>query len=188
MVSGHHPSLLALRRFQLDHHKRKPVEKQHHIGAPFGCAHHGKLVHGKPVVLRIRPIHQAQAVVNGFVLTAVFDGHTVHQQAVNPVVLSEQIRELQIAHGMNRVFDGLRGRQRVEPFHRLPQAWKQEDFLVIAPCRICQWRRLLYPGTRSAATVWIKKGACVQRITFRLQQRENVFFKIGFACPGHGGT
>jgi len=43
-------------------------------------------------------------------------------------------------------------------------------------------------GYSVLGTVWIKKGASVQRITFRLQQRENVFFKIGFACPGHGGT
>jgi len=125
--------VLAAGGFEFDHRQRQAVEEHHHVRPTLGLAcHHGELLHGEPVVVgrafEVDQPHPARR--QRAILGVVLHIRAFGQQAVDAVVLLQQLGQFRLRQAANGV--GLRlGRQRrVQPRHGGGESCLEHDIVV----------------------------------------------------------
>jgi hypothetical protein len=171
MVGGNDVRVLRFRAFEFHHHQRQAVEKNQDVRASLVRAHHRELAHRQPLVADVLPIDQPRPVVDRLAAALVFHRHAIHQQAVNALVLLNQVGELQIQHRVRRRRHRIRRELGIDPRHRRLQSGGQHRAVV---------------AFALAGRVRIEGVAAMAGKAHLREEVEDDGFKTGFEELGHG--
>ena len=130
---------LVGRVLELQHRQRKPVDEQHHVGAPRVLVlRHAELVDRQQVVLRglVEVDHPRLRAADLAPRLAVLDRHTIDEQSMHGLIAMDQIRALRTCELAEGVFVRLGRQVGIEPRKGISQALCEHHLAVIAAlCR-----------------------------------------------------
>jgi len=127
---------LDRRVLQFDDCQGQPVHKQDNVRPAFVLVlHHGELVHRQVLVVVRGVVVQGADQIPGerAIGTRVLHRHTLHEVAVEGVVIADQRRRIQARQALEGVVDRGGRHLRVQAFERLTQAARENDLGVIVP-------------------------------------------------------